>query len=108
MSETCLSEMEEMSIADRVTENILKRLGVTKESDESIIMYTREEVANILHTTVQTAALLQEMGAIKAIHIGKQYLTPRDELLRFSIDYRGLDVSNRSRIERAVKQVNER
>lgn len=105
-----LSEMEESSIADQVYNRIIKALGArsSNENEQSLTMLTREEVAKNLHTTVQTVALLQEMGAIKAIHIGKQYLTSRAELLRFYSDFRGLDVSNRTRIKEAIKTVSER
>lgn len=105
-----MTEDQEISIADRVYDRIIETLGagVSKECDQSLVMLTREDIARYLKTTVQNVAKLQEFGAIKAMLIGKRYLTPRSEMERFYRDYRGLDLSNSYRIKEAVKIVNER
>lgn len=110
MSDLLMTEDQEISIADRVYDRIIETLGagVSKECDQSLAMLTREDIAGYLKTTVQNVARLQELGAIKAIRIGKRYLTPRSEMERFYRDYRGFDLSNPYRIKKAVEAVNER
>ena len=109
MSDLLMTEDQEISIADRVYDRIIETLGagVSKECDQSLVMLTREDIAGYLKTTVQNVAKLQELGAIKTIHIGKRYLTPRSEMERFYRDYRGFDLSNPYRIKKAVETVNE-
>lgn len=58
-------------------------------------MFTQEEVANLLHAHVTTITMLREVGVIRAIKTGRNYMFSATEIVRFQDEYLGLDVSNR-------------
>ncbi len=65
-----------------------------------------DEVGEILNVSRQQITMLREVGIIKAIKTGKNYMFPLEEVQRFQRDYVGLDVSNRQKALKAYEVVN--
>ena len=62
-----------------------------------IRMFTREEVAEILHVHVNVVSILREEGLLQAIKVGKNYIFPKSTIIEFVQNYLGLDCSNRAK-----------
>ena len=60
-------------------------------------MLTREDVAELFHSHVNTISMLREIGVIEGIKIGKNYMFPVSNIIQFEIDYLGLDCSNKEK-----------
>lgn len=69
-------------------------------------MYTQEEVCDMLNIHVQTLVMYREIGIIKPIKTGKNYMFSRNSIERFQKDYEGLDVSNRVKAIESYERVN--
>lgn len=61
---------------------------------DDLRMYSQEEVAQILHVHISTVAMLREIGVMKAIKTGRNYMFSRRSILKFQDEYEGMDVSN--------------
>lgn len=59
-------------------------------------MFTQSEVAKLLNCNKDNITMLREVGVLKAIKTGRNYMYPKQELERFINEYVGLDVSNRA------------
>lgn len=57
-------------------------------------MLTQEEVATLLHTSVDNVAMLRRVGVLPSIKTGRNYMFSQDVIRRFQEDYQGFDVSN--------------
>lgn len=73
-----------------------------------IRMFTREEVAEILHVHVNMISILREEGLLQAIKIGKNYIFPKSTIINFQNDYLGLDCSNREKAKESKRIVDSR
>lgn len=71
-----------------------------------IKMLSVDEVSEILNVSRQQTTMLREVGVIKAIKTGKNYMFTLEEIQRFQRDYVGLDVSNRQKALKAYEVVN--
>lgn len=71
-------------------------------------MFTREEVAEMLHANVTAITTLREIGILPAIRTGKNYMFSKEGILAFQKNYAGLDVSNRVKAIEAYKLVKSR
>lgn len=60
-----------------------------------LMMLTQEEVAEYLHSHISTVTMLREIGILKAIKTGRNYMIPQDVIKEFQSSYLGLDVSNK-------------
>lgn len=69
-------------------------------------MYTQEEVCEMLNIHVQTLAMYREIGVIKPIKTGKNYMFSRQSIEKFQNDYEGLDVSNKVKAIESYERVN--
>lgn len=69
-------------------------------------MYTQEEVCEMLNIHVQTLVMYREIGIIKPIKTGKNYMFSKQSISKFQNDYEGLDVSNRIKAIESYKIVN--
>lgn len=58
-------------------------------------MLTQEEVAELLHTHITTVAMLREIGILPATKTGRNFMFSQETILKFQIDYLGMDVSNK-------------
>ena len=57
-------------------------------------MLTREETSKLLNTSLPTLDLLREVGALKAIKIGKKFMYSQEAIRRFQSDYEGYELTN--------------
>lgn len=57
-------------------------------------MLTQEEVAELLHAHISTITMMREIGVIKAIKTGRNFMFSVRAIVEFQEDYAGLDVSN--------------
>lgn len=71
-------------------------------------MYTQEEVAEMLHTHIDTITTLREIGILAAIRTGKNYMITKESIMAFQKYYAGLDVSNRVKAIEAYRLVKNR
>lgn len=69
-------------------------------------MLSIDEVAELTNVHRDTVLMWREIGIIKAIRTGKNYMFTQDEISRFQHDYIGLDVSNRVKALASLEQVN--
>lgn len=70
-------------------------------------MLSQDEVAELLNVSREQVAMLREVGVLKAIRTGKNYMFSQEEISRFQRDYVGLDVSNKVKALESYKLVNE-
>lgn len=68
----------------------------------SLKMLTQAEVAEILNCNKDNITMLREVGVLKAIKTGRNYMYSQQELKRFMEDFLGLDVSNRENAIRSL------
>lgn len=80
----------------------------TYHSSLGIKMLNIDEVSEILNVSRQQTTMLREVGIIKAIKTGKNYMFPLEEIQRFQRDYIGYDVSNRKKALEAYEAVHGR
>ncbi|WP_373153932.1 helix-turn-helix domain-containing protein [Clostridium sp. AUH-JLR23] len=73
-----------------------------------IRMFTREEVAEILHVHVNMVSILREEGLLQAIKVGKNYIFPKSTIIEFERNYLGLDCSNREKAKDSKRVVDSR
>lgn len=78
---------------------------IAEKQKSKLDMFTQEEVARKLHTTRENITMLREVGILKSIKTGKNYMFSQKELERFQCDYAGQDVSNRVKAIEAYKKV---
>lgn len=71
-------------------------------------MFTQEEVAEILHANIATITTLRELGILKAIRTGRNFMFSVAELKSFQQNYAGYDVSNRVKALEAARAVKSR
>lgn len=57
-------------------------------------MLTQEEVATLLHTSVDNVAMLRRVGVLPSIKTGRNYMFSQASIRRFQSDYEGYDVSS--------------
>lgn len=81
---------------------ILVQKTINKNTDRRVYMtelkmLTREDVAELFHSHVNTISMLREIGVIEGIKIGKNYMFPASIIVQFENDYLGLDCSNREK-----------
>lgn len=69
-------------------------------------MYNREETAELLGTHVDTISTLNEIGILKGIKIGKNYMFSYDAIKQFQIEYMGTDLSNKMKALEVYKGIN--
>ena len=75
---------------------------------EDLKMFTREDIAEILHSHVNTVSMLMQTGIIKGVKVGKNYMFPKSVIESFQIDYLGLDCSNRQKAMESKRIVDQR
>ena len=68
-----------------------------------IKMLNTKEVAECLGTTVQTVGTTKDIGILKPIKIGKQFMYSQDMLLEFQKRYEGIHLSNVGEMKKAYK-----
>ncbi|MFR7592470.1 MAG: helix-turn-helix domain-containing protein [Longibaculum sp.] len=68
-------------------------------------MFTQDEVAKLINVHRDTVTTLREVGVIKAIKTGRNYMFSQDAVRRFQHDYEGYDVSNRVKAIQAYREV---
>lgn len=68
-------------------------------------MLTREETSKLLNTSLNTLDMLREVGALKAIKIGKNYMYSQFAIKQFQLDYEGYDMDNLVNINASVEAV---
>lgn len=66
--------------------------------------YTREEVAELLHTSRAKVGELDEYGLLNGIKLGKKYIYSTAEIIRFLKEYKGMDLSNRLAVKEAAEE----
>lgn len=71
----------------------------------SLKMLTREETSKLLNTSLNTLDMLREVGVLKAIKIGKNYMYSQFAIKQFQLDYEGYELSNLITITNSYKQV---
>ena len=71
----------------------------------SLKMLTREETSKLLNTSLNTLDMLREVGVLKAIKIGKNYMYSQFSIKQFQLDYEGYELSNLVTITNSYKQV---
>ncbi|MCD7950574.1 MAG: helix-turn-helix domain-containing protein [Erysipelotrichaceae bacterium] len=69
-------------------------------------MLTQEDVANLLHTTVETVAMYRETGLLQSIYIGKCYMFSPSEIYQFQQKYKGMDIRDKKKCLLVYQQVN--
>jgi hypothetical protein len=69
-------------------------------------MYNREETAELLGTHVDTISTLNEIGILKGIKIGKNYMFSYDAIKQFQIEYMGTDLSNKMKALEVYRGIN--
>lgn len=79
----------------------------TYHSSLGVKMLSVEEVGEILNVSRNQITMLREIGIIKAIKTGKNYMFPLEEIQRFQRDYIGYDVSNKEKAIKAYEAVHE-
>lgn len=117
-SDQTLSVREWEKISKRMAEILaeiqkLKELEATwEEFDVALVkendlqMLTAEQVSECINASCQQVTMLREVGIIKAIKTGKNYMFPREQISKFLRDYVGMDVSNKKKAQEAYKIVN--
>lgn len=75
-------------------------------SREDLKMLTQEDVGELLNISRSQVQMLREIGIIKAIKTGRNYMFSQEEIRRFQKDYGGYDVSNRVTAIQSFKDVN--
>ena len=73
---------------------------------EKLKMLSQDELAELLNVSRDQIAMLREIGVIKAIRTGKNYMFSQEEISRFQHDYVGLDVSNKVKALESYRLVN--
>lgn len=68
-------------------------------------MLTREETSKLLNTSLATLDMLRDVGVLKAIKIGKNYMYSQYAIKQFQLDYEGYELSNLVTITDSYKQV---
>lgn len=97
-----LAEIQKLKDIEKTWEEF--DIALVKEND--LQMLTTEQVGEHLNASRQQVTMLREVGVIKAIKTGKNYMFPREEVSKFLRDYVGLDVSNKQKALKAYKVVN--
>lgn len=75
-------------------------------SREDLKMLTQEDVGELLNISRGQVQMLREIGIIKAIKTGRNYMFSQEEIRRFQENYGGYDVSNRVMAIQSFKDVN--
>lgn len=70
-------------------------------------MLTQEEVATLLHTSVDHVAMLRRIGVLPSIKTGRNYMFSQASIRRFQSDYEGYDVSSMEAAKEAKHDVEE-
>ncbi len=68
-------------------------------------MLTQADIAEILNCNKDNVTMLREVGVLRAIKTGRNYMYSQRELERFMEEYVGLDVSNRENAIRSLVYV---
>lgn len=97
-----LAEIQKLKDIEKTWEEF----SVEPLKEDDLQMLTTEQVGEHLNASRQQVTMLREIGIIKAIKTGKNYMFPREEVSKFLRDYVGLDVSNKQKALKAYKVVN--
>ena len=57
-------------------------------------MFTQQEVAELLNTTVRNVSMLRQLDILHPIKTGRNYMYSREDIKNFQHEYAGQDVSN--------------
>ena len=57
-------------------------------------MLTQEEVADLLNIHKTQVSMLRQVGVLKSIKTGRNFMFSKEAIKQFQIDYAGCDVSN--------------
>lgn len=68
-------------------------------------MLTREETSKLLNTSLNTLDMLREVGILKAIKIGKNYMYSQFAIKQFQLDYEGCELSNLVKMHEAYNRI---
>jgi DNA-binding transcriptional MerR regulator len=68
---------------------------------DSLKMYNTEEVSKMLGCSRQQIQMYRQIGIIKSIKIGKNYMFSTQAILEFQTIYQGADLSNRTKATEA-------
>ena len=71
----------------------------------SLKMLTREETSKLLNTSLNTLDMLREVGVLKPIKLGKNYMYSQFAIKQFQRDYEGYELSNLVTITNSYNQV---
>lgn len=71
----------------------------------SLKMLTREETSKLLNTSLNTLDMLREVGILKPIKLGKNYMYSQFAIKQFQLDYEGCELSNLVAMHEAYNKV---
>lgn len=72
---------------------------------DSLKMLTREETSKLLNTSLNTLDMLREVGALKTIKLGRNYMYSQFAIKQFQLDYEGCELSNLVAMHEAYNKV---
>lgn len=72
---------------------------------DSLKMLTREETSKLLNTSLNTLDMLREVGALKPIKLGRNYMYSQFAIKQFQLDYEGCELSNLVAMHEAYNKV---
>lgn len=78
-----------------VNATFIKHLREEDQGMSKLKMLTADEVAEIINSTRQHVLVLKDVGILKSIKTGKNYMFSQKEIEQFQEEYAGYDVSNR-------------
>lgn len=87
-----------------VNATFIKHLRDEDDGMARLQMLTADEVAVKINSTRQHVLVLKDIGILKSIKTGKNYMFSQKEVQRFEDDYAGYDVSNRMKALNAYKE----
>lgn len=86
----------------------INEIDLVKLLHSNAIVYTTEELANRLKTTIANIHMLRKLGAIKGTKVGKYYLYSYMSVNEFLARFEGCDMSNEDMVRISVIETNKK
>lgn len=78
---------------------------VTTQPIDSLQMLTADEVAVLFNVHKNQITMYRDMGILKGIKTGKNYMYSKNEIMAFQNRFKGYDISNKLKVKEALQKM---
>lgn len=88
-----------------ISRNSIEVSQTPQEPTDSLQMLTSDEVAVLFNVHKNQVNMYRDMGILKGIKTGKNYMYSKHEIMEFQNKFKGYDISNKYRVQETLQEM---